>query len=94
MVGIAVIGAGYWGKNHIRNYKALLQEKIIEDLKICDTNEERAREIGKDFNSEINLMTFVYKKKRFCLGFLKIVIINLYFLTVLYNIPIISLYYL
>ena len=50
MVGIAVIGAGYWGKNHIRNYKALLLEKKIEYLKICDVNEERAKEIGEDYN--------------------------------------------
>jgi len=52
MVGIAVIGTGYWGKNHVRNYKALLMENQIEYLKLCDTNEIRVKEIAEDYNLE------------------------------------------
>lgn len=52
MVGIAIIGIGYWGKNHVRNYKVLLMEKEIEYLKICDINNERAEEIAKDYDLE------------------------------------------
>lgn len=50
MTGIGIIGLGYWGKNHIKNYKALLNEKKIDYLKVCDINEERAKEIGKLYN--------------------------------------------
>lgn len=52
MIGIAVVGAGYWGKNQIRIYKTLLMEKQIDYLKICDINEERAKQISKDFDLE------------------------------------------
>ncbi len=49
ILGIAIIGAGYWGKNHIRNYKTLLVEKQITYLKICDSNEKRAKEMSIDY---------------------------------------------
>lgn len=52
MIGIGVIGSGYWGKNYIRNCKALLLEKEIDYLKICDINEERAKQMGKNFELE------------------------------------------
>ncbi|MFX1385394.1 MAG: Gfo/Idh/MocA family protein [Promethearchaeota archaeon] len=50
MVGIAIIGAGYWGKNHIRNYKTLLMEKEIEYLKIYDINLGRLKQMAMDYN--------------------------------------------
>jgi len=50
IIGIGIVGTGYWGKNHVRNYKTLLMEKKIDYLKICDLNEKRAKEIGTDFN--------------------------------------------
>ncbi|MHA1293070.1 MAG: Gfo/Idh/MocA family protein [Promethearchaeota archaeon] len=49
MIGIAIVGAGYWGKNHVRNYKSLLVEGKIDYLKICDTNENRAKEIAESY---------------------------------------------
>ena len=52
MVGIGIIGTGYWGKNHVRIYKALLMEGKIEYLKICDNNEDRIKEIAEDFDLE------------------------------------------
>jgi predicted dehydrogenase len=36
-VGIAVIGAGGWGKNHVRNYAAMPE---VELLYVCDTDED------------------------------------------------------
>ncbi len=53
MVGIGIIGMGYWGKNHLRIYKSLLLEKKIDYLKIYDIDEERAKEL-----SEINSIAY------------------------------------
>ena len=52
MTGIAVIGTGYWGKNHVRTYSELASEGIIDNVKICDLDEKRARELGDAFNIE------------------------------------------
>lgn len=52
MVGIAIIGTGYWGKNHIRNYKALLLENQINYLKIYDINEQRSKQMAEDYEIE------------------------------------------
>jgi len=56
MVGIGIIGVGYWGKNHVSAYKTLLQENKIDYLKICDTDEERVKDI-----SEINSIEYTTK---------------------------------
>ena len=52
MTGIAVIGTGYWGKNHVRTYSELVSEGVIDNVKICDLDEKRARELGEAFNIE------------------------------------------
>ncbi len=52
MTGIAVIGTGYWGKNHVRTYSELASEGVIDSVKICDLDEKRARELGEAFNIE------------------------------------------
>jgi predicted dehydrogenase len=52
IIGIAVIGTGYWGKNHVRIYKTLLIEKKIDYLKVCDINETRVKQIAEDYNLE------------------------------------------
>ncbi|MFX1393590.1 MAG: Gfo/Idh/MocA family protein [Promethearchaeota archaeon] len=49
MIGIGIIGTGYWGKNHVRIYKSLLLENKINYLKICDIDENRARQIAEDY---------------------------------------------
>lgn len=49
MTKIAVIGTGYWGKNHVRGFKELLGEGEIEKLTVCDVDEVRARKIAEDF---------------------------------------------
>lgn len=51
MVGIGLIGTGYWGKNHARVYKELLSEGIIDYLILCDIDEKRVKELaGKDIS--------------------------------------------
>jgi UDP-N-acetylglucosamine 3-dehydrogenase len=45
-LGVAVIGTGGWGKNHVRVYKELAS---IELVAICDVNAERAKDIASQF---------------------------------------------
>lgn len=52
LIGIAVVGTGYWGKNHVRNYKTLLIEKKIDYLKICDIDDNRAKQMAEDYSLE------------------------------------------
>jgi len=52
MPGVAVIGTGHWGKNHARVYKELLSEGVIDSLKICDSDEGRARHWGETLEVE------------------------------------------
>ena len=46
MVGIGLIGTGYWGKNHARNWKEMLKEGIIDRLIFCDIDESRVKELA------------------------------------------------
>lgn len=52
MPGVAVIGTGYWGKNHARVYKELLSEGVIDSLKLCDLDEHCARQWGETLEVE------------------------------------------
>ena len=45
-LGVAVIGTGFWGKNHARAYKELECTNLIA---ICDVNAERAKNIANQF---------------------------------------------
>ncbi len=45
-VGVAVIGTGFWGRNHARVYKELASTNLIA---ICDVNAERAKIIANQF---------------------------------------------
>ncbi|MGQ9640862.1 MAG: Gfo/Idh/MocA family protein [Candidatus Bathycorpusculaceae bacterium] len=47
-LGVAVIGAGFWGKNHARVFREL---KETELLAVCDINFERAKEIARQFGA-------------------------------------------
>jgi len=48
MTRVGVIGTGYWGKNHVNDFKWLLSENEIDDLIICDRDENRARKMAND----------------------------------------------
>lgn len=50
MKGIAVVGTGYWGKNHLRVFKELMAENKIESLVICDIDEKKSKKFSKIFN--------------------------------------------
>ncbi len=52
MLGLAVIGTGHWGRNHARVYKELLSEGMIDGLKICDADENRARQLSESLEVE------------------------------------------
>lgn len=45
-VGVAVIGTGFWGRNHARVYKELPSTELVA---ICDVNPERAKAIADQF---------------------------------------------
>jgi UDP-N-acetylglucosamine 3-dehydrogenase len=45
-LGVAVVGTGFWGKNHARAYKELESTNL---LAICDMNAERAQNIANQF---------------------------------------------
>ncbi len=48
-IGVAVIGAGFWGKNHARVFSELEETEL---LAVCDINTERARSVAKQFGVE------------------------------------------
>ena len=50
MVKVAVVGSGYWGRNHVRTLVALRQEGLIEEVIVCDLDAQRAEEIGTQFD--------------------------------------------
>jgi UDP-N-acetylglucosamine 3-dehydrogenase len=48
-LGVAVIGTGFWGKNHARVYKELASTELVA---ICDVNAERAKSIANQFGAK------------------------------------------
>ena len=45
-VGVAVVGTGFWGKNHARGYSELESTELVA---ICDVNRERAKAVADQF---------------------------------------------
>jgi len=45
-LGVAVIGAGFWGRNHARVFTELEETEL---LAVCDINAERAKAVAKQF---------------------------------------------
>lgn len=50
MVKIAVIGTGYWGKNHVRAFNELRSEGVIDELEICEVDEKRAKDFSNIYH--------------------------------------------
>jgi predicted dehydrogenase len=50
MVKIAVIGTGYWGKNHVRTFNELKSEGVIDELEICEVDEKKAKEFSSIYH--------------------------------------------
>jgi len=55
MVVVAVVGTGYWGRNHVRTFCSLREEGLVERVIVCDANQDRAMEIGNEFECEYAL---------------------------------------
>jgi UDP-N-acetylglucosamine 3-dehydrogenase len=45
-LGVAVIGTGFWGKNHARAYKELASTNLVA---VCDVDPVRAKMVGDQF---------------------------------------------
>ena len=45
-IGVAVIGAGFWGRNHARNFKEIAETELVA---VCDISSERANSVAKQF---------------------------------------------
>lgn len=45
-IGIAIIGAGYWGVNYVRMFSELAQSRVVV---VCDQRTDRLEEIAKRF---------------------------------------------
>jgi UDP-N-acetylglucosamine 3-dehydrogenase len=48
-LGVAVIGTGFWGKNHARVYRELESTELIA---ICDVSAERAKSVADQFGAK------------------------------------------
>jgi UDP-N-acetylglucosamine 3-dehydrogenase len=48
-LGVAVIGTGFWGKNHARVYKELASTELVA---ICDVDAKRAQSIANQFGAK------------------------------------------
>jgi UDP-N-acetylglucosamine 3-dehydrogenase len=47
-LGVAVIGTGFWGRNHARIFKELEETEL---LAVCDINAERAKNVAKQYGA-------------------------------------------
>lgn len=48
-LSVAVIGTGFWGRNHARVYRELPSTELVG---ICDVNAERARSVAEQFGAK------------------------------------------
>jgi len=48
-LGVAVIGTGFWGKNHARVFKELAETELIA---ICDIDAQRAKNVADQFGAK------------------------------------------
>ena len=48
-IGVAVIGVGFWGRNHARVYMEIPEAELIG---VCDINSERAKETAEKYGVE------------------------------------------
>src|SRR5512139_1525319 len=48
-LNVAVIGTGFWGRNHARVYRELPSTELVG---ICDVNAERAKIVAEQFNTK------------------------------------------
>lgn len=46
---VAVVGTGYWGRNHVRVWRELLDEGAIDDLVLFDIHRPTVERLSRDF---------------------------------------------
>ena len=46
---VAVIGAGYFSQFHVEAWTAMQANGTVAEVSLCDSDEARARELGKRF---------------------------------------------
>ena len=51
---IAVVGTGYWGRNHVRTLAELRSEGVVDDLVVCDVDEARAAAMAAEFDCQVH----------------------------------------
>jgi len=60
---IAVIGAGFWGRNHARVLSELPQAELVA---VCDINGERSETVAKEYNAKpYTSSEDLYRKEQF-----------------------------
>lgn len=45
-----VVGTGYWGQNHVRVATELAADGVVDDVIICDVDEDRARSLADEYD--------------------------------------------
>ena len=45
---VAIIGAGRWGRAHIRTLSSLKRDGLVERLLVCDTDLEKLIDLGPE----------------------------------------------
>ena len=60
-LGVAVIGTGFWGRNHARVFKELEETELVA---ICDINAERAKEVARKFDAKAYTSTRELLKRK------------------------------
>jgi UDP-N-acetylglucosamine 3-dehydrogenase len=53
-LGVAVVGAGFWGRNHARVFSELEETEL---LAVCDIDVERAKKVANQFGAEAYVET-------------------------------------
>lgn len=48
-LGVAVVGTGFWGRNHARVFKELEETEL---LAVCDINAEKAKNVAKQYGAK------------------------------------------
>lgn len=48
-LGVAVVGTGFWGRNHARVFKELEETELIA---VCDIDSEKAKKVARQFGVE------------------------------------------
>ncbi len=49
MLNVGLIGAGYWGKNHLKSLVKLQEQNLINELIVCDTRASILRQVEKHY---------------------------------------------